>query len=70
MSELADAEYTHAQVRLQLVTASEGRVEQADAQVPLQPNFSDCGLYLVHYARGLLTEPERILQFVQVSLDL
>jgi Ulp1 family protease len=37
-----------------------------DWQVPLQTNFSDCGLYLVHYANRLLKEPETILKLVEV----
>jgi hypothetical protein len=36
-------------------------------QVPLQTNFSDCGLFLVHYAYKLLNDPEGILKFVEVS---
>lgn len=37
-------------------------------QVPLQGNFSDCGLYLVHYARRLLSQPDTVLRFLEVCL--
>ncbi|ORY27761.1 hypothetical protein BCR39DRAFT_218696 [Naematelia encephala] len=37
-----------------------------EATVPQQPNFSDCGLYLVHYAKQMLDRPEEMLRFIQV----
>lgn len=37
-------------------------------QVPLQTNFSDCGLYLVHYATQMLKQPEEMLRFIEVSI--
>lgn len=37
--------------------------------MPSQPNFSDCGLFLIHYARQLLERPDEMLAFIQVSLS-
>ncbi|WVQ97960.1 hypothetical protein IAU59_005080 [Kwoniella sp. CBS 9459] len=37
-----------------------------EGRVPIQNNFSDCGLYLVHYAKQLLERPEVVLSFVQI----
>jgi Ulp1 family protease len=39
-------------------------------QVPSQPNVSDCGLFLIHYARQLLERPDEMLAFIQVSTGL
>ncbi|KAK4689830.1 hypothetical protein P7C73_g295, partial [Tremellales sp. Uapishka_1] len=36
-----------------------------DARVPLQTNFSDCGVYLMHYVRTFLEDAESVLKFVQ-----
>ncbi|WVR04556.1 hypothetical protein IAU60_001563 [Kwoniella sp. DSM 27419] len=36
-----------------------------EGRVPQQPNFYDCGLYVVHYASQLLERPEEVLSFVQ-----
>ncbi|WVW78570.1 hypothetical protein I302_100526 [Kwoniella bestiolae CBS 10118] len=36
-----------------------------EAKVPQQGNFHDCGLYVVHYAKQLLENPEEVLEFVQ-----
>ncbi|OCF37420.1 hypothetical protein I316_00541 [Kwoniella heveanensis BCC8398] len=44
-------------------------VEQAsywEGRVPTQDNFSDCGLYLVHYTKQLLERPEVVLRFAQI----
>jgi sentrin-specific protease 6 len=30
-------------------------------------NFSDCGLWLIHYVKNLLLHSEEIIRFVQVS---
>lgn len=62
-------QYTHAQVSYlhQLVVESIHLLTQR--QVPLQTNFSDCGLYLVHYATQLLSQPEKVLRFIEVSLE-
>ncbi|KAL7418613.1 hypothetical protein Q5752_007071 [Cryptotrichosporon argae] len=35
-----------------------------EAKVPQQTNFCDCGLFLVHYAKCLLADAERVLEFV------
>lgn len=34
---------------------------------PQQPNFSDCGLYLIHYVEQLLLHSDAILRFLGVS---
>nr|XP_019008581.1 uncharacterized protein I206_06258 [Kwoniella pini CBS 10737]OCF47362.1 hypothetical protein I206_06258 [Kwoniella pini CBS 10737] len=36
-----------------------------EGRVPQQPNFYDCGIYVVHYAKQFLQNPTKILQFVQ-----
>ncbi|WWD07775.1 hypothetical protein V865_005879 [Kwoniella europaea PYCC6329] len=36
-----------------------------EAKVPQQGNFSDCGLFVVHYAEKLLQNPKEVLKFVQ-----
>ncbi|OCF76836.1 hypothetical protein I204_02542 [Kwoniella mangroviensis CBS 8886] len=36
-----------------------------EAKVPQQGNFSDCGLFVVHYAKQLLQNPVEVLKFVQ-----
>ncbi|WVQ69152.1 uncharacterized protein L199_007367 [Kwoniella botswanensis] len=36
-----------------------------EAKVPQQGNFSDCGLFVVHYAEKLLQNPNEVLRFVQ-----
>ena len=38
-------------------------------QVPQQPNFSDCGLYLIHYTKQLLNNQLEILRFIEVSFS-
>ncbi|WVF69917.1 hypothetical protein IAT40_004701 [Kwoniella sp. CBS 6097] len=38
-----------------------------EGRVPAQNNFSDCGLYLVHYTKQLLERPETVLSFVQIQ---
>lgn len=30
-----------------------------NAQVPIQPNFCDCGIYLLHFVQTLMKDPER-----------
>ncbi|SPO21001.1 uncharacterized protein UTRI_00478 [Ustilago trichophora] len=35
-----------------------------DAQVPSQPNFCDCGIYLLHYFDRFFHEPEKLLKLV------
>nr|CDI51342.1 conserved hypothetical protein (N-terminal fragment) [Melanopsichium pennsylvanicum 4] len=35
-----------------------------DARVPPQPNFCDCGIYLLHYFDRFFHEPETLLQLV------
>lgn len=42
-------------------------VQVIDAKVPLQPNFSDCGVFLVHYVKTMLENPGKVLTFVGVS---
>lgn len=37
------------------------------SQVPLQDNFSDCGLYILHYVEQLLTNPQEMLDHIAVS---
>jgi len=39
-----------------------------EAKVPLQPNFSDCGVFLIHYVKMLLENQESVLSFVGVCL--
>ncbi|KAL1408960.1 hypothetical protein Q8F55_005774 [Vanrija albida] len=35
-----------------------------DAKVIEQPNSSDCGVFLIHYVRCLLSDPRSVLQFI------
>ena len=42
----------------------------ADQQVPQQPNFSDCGLYLIHFTEQLVNHPYEVLDTVRVSIPL
>ncbi|WWD22107.1 hypothetical protein CI109_106596 [Kwoniella shandongensis] len=39
--------------------------EYWEGRVPQQPNFYDCGLYVVHYAQQLLMQPFEVLRFIQ-----
>ncbi|KAF9468622.1 hypothetical protein BDZ94DRAFT_683530 [Collybia nuda] len=34
------------------------------AAVPVQPNFCDCGLYLVHFAQKFVTDPDRYCHII------
>ncbi|KAF5382633.1 hypothetical protein D9615_003013 [Tricholomella constricta] len=35
------------------------------ALVPVQPNFCDCGLYLLHFAETFMSDPERYCQVIK-----
>lgn len=39
-------------------------------QVPVQPNFCDCGLYLLHFAETFVNDPEKYCRIIAVSLFL
>lgn len=41
--------------------------EYLNAEVPKQGNLSDCGVYLIHYVRVLLSDPEKVVRFLEVS---
>ncbi|KAK8846833.1 hypothetical protein IAR55_005921 [Kwoniella newhampshirensis] len=47
------------------VTIPADVAEYWEGRVPQQPNFYDCGLYVVHYARQLLLQPNEVLRFIQ-----
>ncbi|ORX34500.1 hypothetical protein BD324DRAFT_154943 [Kockovaella imperatae] len=53
----------HDKGRLTGLSLNAGRY--VEAKVPGQPNFSDCGLFLVHYASQLLKHTEETLRFLQ-----
>jgi hypothetical protein len=38
-----------------------------DAQVPVQPNFSDCGIYVLHFVQTLMEDPEHYCKVIMVS---
>lgn len=38
------------------------------ALVPFQPNHCDCGLYLLHFARTFISDPDRYKEVICVSL--
>ncbi len=59
---MPDAQYREARVR----GVPRGIPQLTAAQVPQQPNFSDCGLFLIHYAKQLLENQAEILQFIEV----
>ena len=37
-------------------------------QVPAQPNYCDCGLYLIHFAQKFLEDPDRLAQIILVRI--
>ena len=37
------------------------------ALVPAQPNFCDCGLYLLHFAQTFISDPEKYRAAIFVS---
>jgi Ulp1 protease family, C-terminal catalytic domain len=37
-------------------------------QVPAQPNFCDCGIYLLHLAQTFMSNPEHYRRMILVSL--
>jgi len=39
-------------------------------QVPVQPNFCDCGIYLLHLAQTFMSDPARYRRMILVSLIL
>lgn len=41
-----------------------------DAKAPLQPNFCDCGIYLIHYFDRLFKDPETLFPLCYVSVVL
>ena len=34
------------------------------AQVPVQPNYCDCGLYLLHFAKMFLSDPDKFKNLI------
>lgn len=42
-------------------------VRYLEGKCPQQPNFYDCGLYLIHFAKQLLLKSDEVLRFVGVS---
>lgn len=39
-------------------------------QVPVQPNFCDCGIYLLHLAQTFMSNPSHYRRMILVSLIL
>lgn len=33
-------------------------------KVPKQPNFCDCGVYLVHFVETFLNDPEKLVEYM------
>ena len=44
-----------------------GEAKHIDAAVPRQPNFSDCGIYLVHFMERFFSDPDRFCELIYVS---
>jgi len=63
--DMPNAQYMEARV-CALDSESSTLAHSRHLQVPQQPNFSDCGLYLIHYAKQLLEDQAEILEFIQV----
>jgi Ulp1 family protease len=38
-----------------------------DVKVPQQGNYSDCGVFLIHYVKTLFKDQKHLLEFVGVS---
>ncbi len=58
-----EAYHKHSQVQLSSSQA-DGPLEYKEVQVPQQPNYCDCGIYLLHFAEVLFRHPRKALQAV------
>jgi hypothetical protein len=38
-------------------------------QVPVQPNYCDCGLYVLHFAKTFMSDPQRYSQIIMVHFS-
>ncbi|KIY71726.1 cysteine proteinase [Cylindrobasidium torrendii FP15055 ss-10] len=52
------AEYLRLEAKDKLHIDTTSRPVPKQAAVPVQPNFSDCGLYLIHFAATFVQQPE------------
>ena len=48
------------------VYLGKGNCEGLDTPVPTQHNYSDCGLYVMHFAETFLTKTSEVLHFVNL----
>ncbi|KIY45203.1 hypothetical protein FISHEDRAFT_6387, partial [Fistulina hepatica ATCC 64428] len=42
----------------EVLRSTTSKVAQASGQVPLQPNYFNCGIYVLHFIETFLTDPE------------
>lgn len=42
-------------------------IQYVEAKVPQQNNFSDCGVFVIHFLWCLLNDSDQVLKFIGVS---